>query len=103
MKQIRKKHNSEFKAKVALAAIKEDVTVAELSSRFGVHASQIHAWKRLALEGLAGIFDGGKSAPDSAGEGKVAGLSRRIWPTVGLDSAKLTRPRALQPRGSWTW
>ena len=78
MKQTRKKHNSEFKAKVALAAIREDVTVAELSSRFGVHASQIHAWKKLVLEGLVGIFDVGKSAPDKTDESKVAGLYETI-------------------------
>ena len=42
MANVRKKHGVEFKAKVALAAVREDSTVAELSSRYGVHASQIH-------------------------------------------------------------
>lgn len=78
MKKTRKKHNAEFKAKVALAAIKEDATVAELSSRFGVHASQIHAWKKAALDGLVGLFEAGKAVPNKADEGKVAILYEKI-------------------------
>jgi PAS domain S-box-containing protein len=58
MKRTGKKHGVEFKAKVALAAIKGDRTVAELAGQFGVHQSQIHKWKRVLLDNSASVFTG---------------------------------------------
>jgi len=49
----RKRHSPEFKAKVALEALKGERTVADLPSRFGVHPTMIHAWKRALLEGAS--------------------------------------------------
>jgi transposase len=72
MANVRKKHGVDFKAKVALSALREDGTVAELSSRYGVHASQIHAWKKTALDGVPSLFarsmaeSSGASAADEA-------------------------------------
>jgi transposase-like protein len=50
MAKKRKTHSVDFKAKVALAAIREQETVAQLLSLFGIHASQIHKWKRQLLK-----------------------------------------------------
>jgi len=52
----RKSHSPEFKAKVALEAIREDMTLAELSKKYGVHPTQIGTWKRAAIENMATAF-----------------------------------------------
>ena len=58
MSRKRNLHSAAFKAKVALAAVKEMRTVSELASQFGVHPTQIHQWKRRLVDGAEGVFAG---------------------------------------------
>ena len=53
---MRKSFSPDFMAKVALAAIKGDMTIAELSSKYEVHRSQIGNWRKRLMAGIAGIF-----------------------------------------------
>lgn len=57
MANQRHKHQPAFKAKVALAALKESESVAQLSKRFGVHSNQIHRWKQQLNENASRVFD----------------------------------------------
>jgi len=60
----RKQHAPEFKAGVGLEALKWEETASELASRFGVHSTMIHQWKKALLEGASGVFErGGRKAP----------------------------------------
>jgi len=56
MTSIRKKYPPSFKAKVALEAIREDKTSADLASQYQVHPSQIRKWKSMALNGMIELF-----------------------------------------------
>ncbi len=78
MKQKRMKHSPAFKAKVALAAIKGDKTVAELASRFEVHPSQIHAWKKALLEGAGQVFEADVGRQDKDRELLIPQLYQQI-------------------------
>jgi transposase-like protein len=49
----RQNHSPEFKVKVALEAIREEMMLAELSKKYGVHPTQIGTWKRAAIENMA--------------------------------------------------
>jgi transposase len=57
-KRTRRTHTPAFKAKVALAALKGDKTLAELAQQFDVHANQISTWRTQLLDGASGVFGG---------------------------------------------
>ena len=61
MRRPRRNHSPQFKARVALAAVKGEKTLAELSSQFDVHPNQITQWKSQLLEQAASVFNGGRS------------------------------------------
>jgi transposase-like protein len=77
MSQKRKQHSSQFKAKVGLAALQNQETTAQLSSRFGVHPTMISAWKRQLLDGAAELFDKNQASRKQI-EGQVDELYRQI-------------------------
>ena len=65
MKRTRRNHGATFKAQVALAAVKGDKTLAELSEQFYVHPTQVTEWKQQLLARAADVFGGTKPTSDT--------------------------------------
>ena len=74
----RRNHTPAFKAKVALAAIKGEKTLAELAQQFDVHANQITQWKAQLLEGAAGVFGSERRTAASAATVDLKSLHAKI-------------------------
>ena len=77
-KRVRRTHAPAFKAKVALAAIKGEKTLAELAQQYDVHPNQITAWKEQLVEAAAGVFGSGGGTIDAAPAVDVKTLHAKI-------------------------
>ena len=80
MRGKRTRYSADFKAKVALEALRGELTTARLAARHGIHRTMVGDWKRQAMEGLAAVFCGKSAAEASAkaAEADVGKLHARI-------------------------
>jgi transposase len=76
----RKRYTAEFKARVALEALRGELTAAQLATKHGVHQTMIAAWKKQAVEGMASVFSGKVEAQETAksAEAEVERLHAKI-------------------------
>ena len=77
-KRTRRNHSPAFKAKVALAALKGEKTIAQLADQFGIHVSQVSDWKEQLLAGAADLFEARGGGKPSAPEIDVKSLHAKI-------------------------
>lgn len=82
MKTTRKRYSAEFKAKVALEAIRGDLTLAELAAEHGIHHTMIATWKRQAIEGMSATFSGTSEAIKASNEADLDKLHAKIGQLV---------------------
>jgi len=78
----RKRYSAEFKAKIALEALRGELTVSQLATKHGVHQTLIGDWKRQALDGLVTVFSGKVDAKEGMREEDVEKLHAKIGQLV---------------------
>ena len=78
----RKRYSADFKAKVALEALRGDLTTAQLAAKHGVHQTMVSEWKRQAVDGLAGVFAGKTEEKEGIREGELEKLHAKIGQLV---------------------
>ena len=78
MSRTRKNHPANFKAKVALAALREDAPISELALKYGVHATVIHRWRREALAAMEAGFSGKLERSHTDQEAQIHELHAKI-------------------------
>ena len=74
----RKRYSAEFKAKVALEALRGEQTINELASRYELHPNMITNWKRQAIDNMAAAFSGGTERNTKADEAQIKELHAKI-------------------------
>lgn len=77
MENKRRRHSSELKTKVALEAIRGEMTVAQIASRYEVHSIQVGKWKKQALDGFPTLFQRGHSGHDGQSQEELVSLLYR--------------------------
>ena len=94
----RKRYTSEFKAKVALEAIREELTTAELAKKYDIHPTMITGWKKAAIENMAAAFDGKMTAAPSISDRELKNFTPKsdslswneiFWPVPPVLSSGL--------------
>lgn len=78
----RKRYSAEFKAKVAMDALRDELIVSQLAAKHEVHQTLVGDWKRQAMEGLATVFAGGREAKAGIREEEVEKLHAKIGQLV---------------------
>ena len=76
MKNSRRRHTPAFKAKVALAAIQDQQSIAEISRKYGVHSNQVTKWRKQLLDNLPSLFE--RQASEGDGSEREAELLKKI-------------------------
>jgi transposase len=94
---MKKSFSPEFMAKVALAAMKEEATIAELSSKYEVHRTQIGNWRKQAMEGVVEIFKGKRDKSKKDNEKLVEELYCQIG-QLKMENEWLKKKSALLER-----
>ena len=87
-----RRFSGDFKAKVALEALRGDKTIQEIATRHKVHPNQVSTWKQRAVEGMKEVFSKGAERSHGEHEGEIRDLHAKI--------GELTMERDFLPKGS---